>query len=241
MNGVHDLGGMDGFGVVDVEADEPVFHAAWEGVVFGLAAVMSAQRLRNTGAFRHAIERMDPAHYLGSPYYEHWLTGLITLLIEQGVISRAELEARGGGHFPLSRPVRAGAVVSSTPSAAAPRFAVGSAVRVCNLHPLGHTRCPRYVRGKHGTVARVDGRFPLPDVAAHGGARCEQYTYAVRFDGHELWGAAADRGAVVYVDLWESYLEPAAGVGAAGRSPTALQRLPADVMGRSAPPSPTGC
>jgi len=207
MNGVHDLGGMDGFGVVDVEPNEPVFHHGWERVVFGLVAAMSAQRLSNTHTFRHAIERMDPTHYLGSPYYEHWLTALATLLVEKGLVSRADLEARAGGRVPLSQPLRPGTALPAAASAVAPRFAVGSQVVVCNVHPLGHTRCPRYVRGRRGVVARLDGVFQLPDVAAHARERCEQYAYTVRFEGRELWGDAADGAVAVYVDLWESYLE----------------------------------
>ena len=207
MNGVHDLGGMDGFGPVEIEVNEPVFHHPWERVVFGLVAAMSAQRLSNTHSFRHAIERMEPAHYLGSPYYEHWLTAVATLLIEKGLVTRADLEARAGGRVPLSQPLRSGAILSPVASAAAPRFAVGSQVVVRNLHPLGHTRCPRYVRGKRGVVVRVDGRFPLPDVAAHTSELCDEYEYNVRFDGRELWGDAAETTAAVYVDLWESYLE----------------------------------
>lgn len=205
MNGVHDLGGMDGFGPVEVEANEPVFHAAWERLVFGLVAGRSA--LGNVHGFRHAIERMEPAHYLTSPYYEHWLTGLATLLVENGVVTRAELEAKAGGPVPLSQPLRVGPVQHSTASATTPRFAVGNAVVVRNVNPLGHTRCPRYVRGRRGHVARVDGRFALPDATAHGGERYKQYTYNVRFDARELWGDAADSAAPVYVDLWESYLE----------------------------------
>lgn len=207
MNSVHDLGGTDGFGAVDVEANEPVFHEPWERLVFGLVSAMSVQRLSNTHIFRHAIERMNPVHYLGSSYYEHWLTALATLLVERGVVTHAELEARAGGRIPLSQLGRSGLRVHSASSAAAPRFAVASSVTVRNAHPLGHTRCPRYVRGKRGVVTRVDDRFPLPDVAAHGGERCAQYAYNVRFDAHELWGDASDSAAVVYVDLWESYLE----------------------------------
>jgi nitrile hydratase beta subunit len=206
MNSVHDLGGMDGFGPIEVEANEPVFHHTWERVVFGMVSVMVAQRLSNIHRFRHAVERMDPVHYLGSPYYEHWLTALLTLVVEKGLVSRADLEARAGGHVPMSQPLRRGAV-SSAPSATAPRFTVGSAVVVCNVHPFGHTRCPRYVRGKRGVVARVDGLFPLPDVAAHTNERCEQHAYNVRFEAHELWGDAGETDAAVYVDLWESYLE----------------------------------
>src|SRR5262245_59331228 len=103
MNGVHDLGGMDGFGRVDVEANEPVFHAPWEGRVYGMTAASSASRIFNTHRFRHAIERMRPAHYLESSYYEHWLTALATILVEKGLISRAELEAAVRGAFPLSQ------------------------------------------------------------------------------------------------------------------------------------------
>ena len=205
MNGIHDLGGMDGFGAVEVEADEPVFHHAWERLAFGLTAVTSPQR-GNVHAFRHAIERMDPAHYLGSPYYEHWLTGLATLMVEAGVITRAELEQRAGGAFPLARAARADTQPCS-PSATTARYAVGITVRVRNLQPLGHTRCPRYVRGRRGVVTRVDRRFPLPDAAAHAAQRCEQYTYNVRFAAAELWGANAGTAEAVHVDLWESYLE----------------------------------
>ncbi len=207
MDGIHDLGGMDGFGPVEVEPSEPVFHQAWEGIVFGLLAAMSAQRVSNTHAFRHAIERMEPLHYLSSTYYEHWLTAAATLLAEKGVITPAEIEAKAGGAVPLSRPVRLSPARVTTPSPDTPRFSIGSPVVVRNIHPLGHTRCPRYVRGRRGVVTRVDGRFPLPDVAAHTAARVNQHTYSVRFDARELWGEAADEAAAVYVDLWESYLE----------------------------------
>jgi nitrile hydratase subunit beta len=206
MNGVHDLGGMDGFGRVQVEPHEPVFHHAWERRVFGLTVAASAQRLSNTDAFRHAIERMEPVHYLGSSYYEHWLTGLATLLVERGVVTRDELATRAGALFPLSRSVRAGTSVPAS-SGTAPRFAVGNPVQVRNVHPLGHTRCPRYVRGKRGVVTRIDGRFALPDVAAHSDQRCVQFSYNVRFDGAELWGDSTGVAEAVHVDLWEEYLE----------------------------------
>ena len=210
MDGVHDLGGVDGFGPVAVEANEPVFHARWESRVFGLVALSSALRLWNVHTFRHAIERMDPVHYLDSAYYEHWLTALATLLAERGVVTPEELDARAGGTVPLARPVHAAATAASgaTPAPdAPPRFAVGDPVIVRNIHPHGHTRCPRYVRGKRGEIVRHDGLHALPDVAAHGAERCKQHTYSVRFDARELWGDAAGAGETVHVDLWESYLE----------------------------------
>jgi nitrile hydratase len=207
MNGIHDMGGMDGFGPVEVEADEPVFHHPWERVVFGLAAALSARGIAPTDAFRYAIERMDPVHYLQSPYYEHWLTGIATLLVEKGVLTRDDLDARAPGGFALSRPVPPLRLPAREASAAGARFAVGDTVVVRNVHPLGHTRCPRYVRGKRGVVVRVDAAFPLPDVAAHSDERCKERTYGVRFSARELWGDDAGGAELMHVDLWESYLE----------------------------------
>jgi nitrile hydratase subunit beta len=209
MNGVHDMGGMDGFGAVEVEADEPVFHHAWERRVFGLVAALAAgRRLWTTDAFRFAIERMEPSHYLAASYYERWLTAVATLLVEHGSLRHEDLETRVNGPFPLSRAAPLREIQEPAPAAGA-RFAVGSSVRVGNDHPRGHTRCPRYVRGKRGTVVRVDGIFPLPQVAAHRERRCAETSYGVRFPARELWGDAADANEAIHVDLWESYLEPA--------------------------------
>lgn len=206
VDGVHDLGGRQGFGPVEVEADEPAFHEPWERVARALtfAAVAQAPNA-TTSLFRHAIERMEPAHYLSSSYYEHWLTAGATLAVEAGLVSREELEERAGAAFPLSGPVRAGDVDVPRPHAA--RFRVGDAVRVRNMHPPGHTRCPGYVRGKVGVVTRVDGEWSLPDVEAHSPERVVQALYSVRFGADELWGDG-QTGATVNVDLWDSYLEP---------------------------------
>src|SRR6185295_9534529 len=144
----------------------------------------------NVHAFRHTIERMEPIHYLSSPYYEHWLTAIATLAVETGVLTREELEKRAGGVFPLSRPLR-GTPEASAASEAAPRFAIGDAVVVRQLNPLGHTRCPRYVRGKRGAIVRVDPAYRVPDVAAHQADAPRQFQYGVRFAARELWGAQA--------------------------------------------------
>ncbi len=206
MDGIHDLGGMDGFGPVDVERDEPVFHAAWERTVFGLVIGRAVAGLGGTDEFRHAIERMDPAHYLASSYYEHWLTGLATLLVERGIVTPAELARRAGGAFPLSRPVAGGAPAAGAP-VAAPRFAPGDRVRVRNVQTRGHTRCPRYVRGHAGIVVRVDAASPVPDVAAHAAGAPAEPAYGVRFLARDLWGDDADERTTVTVDLWDRYLE----------------------------------
>lgn len=155
---------------------------------------------------RHAIERMEPVHYLSSPYYEHWLTAAATLVVEAGLLTHEQLEERAGGAFPLSRPVRSGAVDTPPPHAA--RFAVSDRVRVRNMHPSGHTRCPGYIRGKLGVVTRVDGEWSVPDVEAHSPERIPETVYSVRFDADELWGDG-QRRANINVDLWDSYLEPA--------------------------------
>ena len=159
---------MDGFGAVEVEPDEPVFHERWEGVAFAINALMIAVHgHHNADAYRHSIERMTPAHYLDASYYERTLTGVATLLVEQGTVDLADLERRAGGGFPLARPA-AGAEDDGRPEPRAPRFAVGDRVRVRRIHPPGHTRVPRYCRGHAGEVLHVAPPFSLPDRAAHG-------------------------------------------------------------------------
>ncbi len=199
---------MQDFGPVLAEPAEPVFDASWEGRVFGIGGIVTLQGLANTNTVRHAIERMDPAHYLGSPYFEHWLTAFATLLVEQGVLTREELEARTGAPFPLSRPSQAPPWTAAAGDARS-RFAVGDRVRVSEAHPRGHTRCPRYVRGKQGVVDRCDGPFTLPDADVHGDDPPIEPTYSVRFDAAELWDQEAEPGATVSVGLWQSYLERA--------------------------------
>jgi nitrile hydratase len=199
----HDLGGRRGFGAVQVDPDEPVFHAAWERTARALVyAAMGVHPNPTTSAFRHAIERMAPEHYLSSSYYEHWLTAAAAVAIESGTLEHEELEFRTGGAFPLPRPSVEPQVVGS----GVRRFAVGDRVRVVAADHHGHTRCPGYVRARVGTVVRVDGTFSLPDVEAHSTRRVIEGTYGVGFLARDLW-ADADAHAVVHVDLWDSYLE----------------------------------
>ena len=203
MDGVHDLGGLQGFGPVDVEADEPVFHADWERRAFRLTiATMMAGHL---SGLRHAIERMDPTWYLASPYYEHWLTATATGLVEAGLLTQTDLDERLGAPYPIARPIRTPHLADPGTSTTEPRFAQGDRVRVREWHPLGHTRAPRYVQGKRGHVVRLDGVHSLPDVEYHCDGKRNEPTYSVRFDAAELWGEPGDP---VHVDLWESYLEP---------------------------------
>ena len=208
MDGIHDLGGMQGFGPVGHSAAEPVFHDRWEALAFALLWVVEDALDATEGELRYAMERMDPGHYLTASYYEHWLTAAATLAVEHGLVTRSELEARSGGRFPLSGPVLAPLVTDAGPDVDEARFGVGDRVRVRECHPAGHTRCPRYVRGKAGVVVRVDGTYSVPDIEAHGAARRHEPTYSVRFDAAELW-RDGQRNVSVHVDLWDSYLEGA--------------------------------
>jgi nitrile hydratase len=205
VDGIHDLGGLDGFGAVEIEPDEPVFHDEWERRAFRFTAAAGRAADYSGGAFRHSIERMDPGHYLTSSYYEHWLTGVTTLLVEAGITTADELDHRAGGHFPLSRPDRGDD--PGWTEHTEPVFAVGDRIRVREWHPFGHTRAPRYVQGKRGVIVRCDGAHNLPDVEAHGPRRVLDPTYSVRFTARELWGELAGERDTVHVDLWERYLE----------------------------------
>jgi len=199
---------MQGLGAVAHSPAEPVFHDRWEATARALMEAVAGAVGASGGEFRHSIERMDPGHYLTSSYYEHWLTGAATLAVEHGLVTRAELEARAGGRFPLSGPVHAPPVTGPGSEAGGARFAVGDPVRVREWHPPGHTRCPRYVRGQEGVVVRLAGTHSVPDIEAHSTARRYEATYSVCFDAASLW-CDGQRGVRVHVDLWDSYLEPA--------------------------------
>ena len=221
MNGPQDVGGMMGFGPVPVEADEPVFHADWEGRVLGLTLTAASLGHWNLDESRHARESLAPAQYYGSSYYEIWLASLINLLKHHAVVSPEELDAGqslgpatnspslGGRVLPADRAAaamaRAGTYEREAPGPAL--FTVGDMVRTKNMHPRGHTRLPRYVRGRVGTIERVAGCHVFPDSHAHGGGEDPRWLYTVRFDGRELWGEHAEPGLEVSVDAWEPYLE----------------------------------
>lgn len=223
MNGVHDLGGMHGFGPVVREPDEPVFHHPWERRVFALTLAAGFLGRWNLDMARHARERMPPAEYLAASYYERWLWGLERLLVEHGLVTPAELEARRRdprspvAPAPGVRPLPAEEVdrvlARGGPATVAvelpPRFKPGDAVVARNLHPVGHTRLPRYVRGRRGVVERDHGVFVFPDTHAMGAGPQPQHLYNVRFAARELWGPDASARDHVHLDLFEAYLDPA--------------------------------
>lgn len=224
MDGVHDLGGMQGFGPVEREVDEPVFHAPWEAAVLAMMRAGGSRGIFNIDEFRHGIERMNPSHYLRATYYEKWLDGIARVYVEKGVIGGDELAARTA--FFEARPdaPAAAAVAGPLPSRGAanpgwvqdairetgarPRFQLGARVVTRNIHPWGHTRLPRYARGKRGEIALFHGIHVFPDTNAHGRGEEPQPLYSVAFDARELWGESAEANQRVHIDLWESYLEP---------------------------------
>jgi nitrile hydratase len=206
MDGMHDLGGRQGFGSVRYTFDAPAFHAAWEVRANSLYAFAVRSGVFNMDEYRYAIERMEPRHYLGASYYERSLTGLATLCVEKGLVTREELERRAEGAFPLSGPTVPGR--ANRPGARA--FRAGDAVRVREDFVPGHMRMPGYVRGKRGVVVGVSPAYPFPDAHAHGVHAHDEATYDVRFSSEELWPNGAD-AAFVHMALFESYLEPDAG------------------------------
>jgi nitrile hydratase len=211
MNGIHDMGGMTDFGPVQPEPNEPLFHADWEARVVGLVRNI-VDPWYNWDEFRFAIERLDPVVYLSAGYYERWLTALERFLLEKGVVRPEELHQTLDGWRPKpGAPVPEGQIPGGTErfsvDRTTPRFKPGDRVSARNIHPAGHTRLPRYVRGKRGTVVRFLGMFTFPDTNALELGREQQPVYAVRFDARELWGEQAMVSDTVCVDLWEEYLE----------------------------------
>jgi len=223
VNGVHDLGGMQDFGRVVREENEPVFHADWERRVYAMSRAVRDAGINNIDEGRHGIERMDPADYLSSSYYERWLDGRTRILLEKGVIAEQELDARTAffterpdapATAPLTKPLPA-QMVARVPdegyirvASGPPRFAPGDAVVTRVMQPKGHTRLPRYARGKRGVIERHHGTHVFPDTNAHGLGEQPQPLYSVRFEASELWGESAEPNQTVNLDCWESYLLP---------------------------------
>jgi nitrile hydratase len=216
MNGGQDLGGMMGFGAVIPEPEDELFHAEWERTAFSLTLAMGALGRWGIDASRHARESLHPMDYLGLSYYEIWLKGLEKLMLADGLVTEAEMSlghAQGEG-VPLRAveaaevpPMLARGTRYDRDPLAPTSFAVGDVVLTSNDHPMGHTRLPRYARGKRGVVERVIGYFVFPDTAAMGLGDQPQWVYTVTFDASALWGRDADPSLTVSIDAWESYLE----------------------------------
>jgi nitrile hydratase len=217
MNGAQDLGGMMGFGPVVCEPDEPVFHAEWEKRTLGLTLAAAACRRWNIDQGRYARETLHPVSYLTKSYYEIWIAGLEKLLMQTGMVVAEELRLGRAmttrlGEPPLRAPAVAGLLASgssySREARSAPRFTVGQPVRTKVMNPTGHTRLPRYARGKLGIINQVRGCFVFPDSNAESLGEDPQWCYSLRFSGRELWGMDADPTVFVIIDAFEPYLLP---------------------------------
>ncbi len=219
MNGVHDMGGLQDMGPVVSEKNEPVFHAPWEGRIYALTRAMRAWRKWSLDADRHALELMPAVDYLRMSYYERWVHMLEAQLVQSGLASKEEIEhgqpapgsTKATPVFSLATSDRwlTRGIPSSDDPQVRPLFNVSQPVRARNINPTGHTRLPRYARGKAGIIVRDHGVYLFPDTNAHFQGEKRQHVYSVRFTARELWGENASTRDSVYLDLWDDYLEPA--------------------------------
>ena len=217
MDGIHDLGGREGFGPIPIGDDTPFAHE-WERRMWALSRHGIAPEGATIDWFRHVLERMVPKDYLSFPYFAKWCTTFLAMHLDAGSFTLEEIRA---GHTRRRRPPppplsldevlarqRAMHRDFSAPAAAPPRFAAGDRVRTRRNMPGGHTRLPLYARGRQGQVLVHRGAHLLADAGARGGERGE-HLYTVVFGAPELWGEGADPRDSVTLDLWESYLVPA--------------------------------
>ena len=217
MNGIHDIGGMHGLGPVEIERNEPVFHTDWERRVFAMTLASACAVKWNVDMGRYAREQMPPAEYLATSYYEHWLFGLEKLLVDLGVVMRSELaagRAEGETNYAALRAPQVANYLRNRRHArlddeVAPKFKAGERVRTHNTHPVGHTRLPRYARGRLGIIHHDHGVFVFADTNAMTRDKKPQHCYSVRFAARELWGPTASARDSVYLDLWDDHLDPA--------------------------------
>ncbi|SAI73539.1 nitrile hydratase subunit beta (Nitrilase) (NHase) [Bordetella ansorpii] len=203
MDGIHDLGGRQGFDSVHAGNTE-AFHAFWEKKINAINGRMVGSHIYNMDEYRHAIERMDPRHYINASYYERVFTAVATLLVEKGVIEASELNALAGEQIPLARPSKSGRIAEPE----LPTLEIGDRVRVREDYVGGHVRMPAYIRGKIGRIVGMSPLYPFPDAAAHGLSSPRQCTFDVRFESQELWPEAAEN-AQVHVSVFHGYLERA--------------------------------
>ena len=219
MNGVHDMGGLQCMGAVHPETNEPVFHEAWQGRVYAMDKSLRARGKWNLDAWRYEIELLPPLDYLRMSYYERWLAVNERLLVKHRLVTEEELAsgtpASGSAKLtPVLTVAMAKAVgpriaKPSDDPAVRPLFQVGEAVRARKINPVGHTRLPRYARGRTGKVVTDHGVFLFPDTNSQFLGEKRQHVYSVRFAARELWGDEASPRDCVYLDLWDDYLEPA--------------------------------
>ncbi|WP_420584358.1 nitrile hydratase subunit beta [Ruegeria sp.] len=224
MTRVHDMGGRFGDGPINHEPeDAPVFAEEWHGRALAVTVAAGFLGQWNIDTSRHARERLSPKDYTRFSYYEKWISGLADLLVEAGVLTKADLAGQGSDDpHPLSaRVLKADAVSAALakggpadrPSEVPVHFSIGQEVLTANpvsnrLVDGGHTRLPIYAAGARGRIVRLHGTHVLPDSSAHGLGEAPEPLYAVAFPASELWSNPEHPKDEVVLDLWQSYLEP---------------------------------
>lgn len=219
MNGIHDIGGMDNIGPVNVEKDEPVFHEDWESRVYAMTLATMGAGIFVTDEVRFVTETIPPADYLTFKYYEKWLYSLEQLMLQKNMVTQEELESGEVSAPELTAGIEAASLERMAygmknripvfvDADIPPRFKVGDTIVARNINPLHHTRIPRYIRGRRGVVEMDHGIFLLPDTNAHGGPDKPQHVYSVRFSARELWGEDAPANDSLYIDLFDDYMDP---------------------------------
>jgi nitrile hydratase beta subunit len=217
-NSIHDMGGMHGFGPIEVEPNEPPFHERWEGRVFAMQRALGFTGLWTIDGGRASLEALPPLDYLGSSYYRRWFLGLENRLLRFGLVGADEIAAgrslRTGANLPckltaadVEKTMVRGEFARPTNQTA--RFKEGDRVRTKNINPVTHTRLPRYARAKIGMIGAIRGCHVFPDTAAIGQGEHPQWLYTVVFSARELWGEDADPGVKVSIEAFEPYLDPA--------------------------------
>ncbi|MEM9631371.1 MAG: nitrile hydratase subunit beta [Pseudomonadota bacterium] len=217
MNGAQDLGGQMGFGPIELEENEPNFHANWEERAFAVTLAMGATGSWTLDASRFARETLPPADYLSSSYYKIWTMGLEKLVVENGLVTPEELKA---GHAlspaaPVKRVMKADDVAGilakggpvDRPEQQPAKFKVGDIIRTKRMHPEHHTRLPRYARDTVGEIETIHGVHVFPDTNAHGKGERPTWLYGVVFKGTDIWGPDSDPKLTLRIDLWEPYLD----------------------------------
>ncbi|MBM3528226.1 MAG: nitrile hydratase subunit beta [Alphaproteobacteria bacterium] len=218
MDGVHDMGGMDGFGKVEAEQNEPPFHEPWEGRVLAMQRAMGYAGAWHIDHSRYAQERLPPVTYLSASYYQRWALAMEKNVLERGYATAEELKA-GHAQTPgkaLKRKLTTDVVSAGLTRSSFYRqqqgpalFKPGDRVRTKNIHPATHTRLPRYARDKVGVVELCHGCHMYPDSVAVDKGDNPQWLYTVVFEARELWGDDADPTIKISIDAFEPYLEKA--------------------------------
>ena len=222
MNSIHDLGGMDNFGPINRDENEPVFRDDWERQIFALTIAAFPAGYCNVDEMRRTTECIEPAVYLRAKYYQKWLLTLESIVIEKDMLTREELDAgrsirTEGGNILPAVPIEMIQYAMSNPVSARvdeevdPKFQVGDRILARNLNPMHHTRIPRFIRGKRGEIVQDHGVFLLADTNAHGGPDKPQHVYSVKFSACELWGEDAPAKDTVCIDLHDDYMDPLGG------------------------------